>query len=238
MSGGNSDTRALVPIREEEGIELEGQPADLLSDRTSSVNLRAAYPVSHRSVFSRSWLWILVFLILTALLSWGEEVAAHHPDGVGLDRNPLLSVAAYERFSFYAFYAGLLLLSLKIIYEELYQMTLYYGIEAEHFVITTGVLMKRRSTLHISLITDIFLQRSLVELILLLYSVQVANPSNEGPPPSKIRSFSRANAVGIQDLLVTLIKESRHGPKLGEEEVRELDKGAHRPAKPNPETTL
>ncbi|MCB0338923.1 MAG: PH domain-containing protein, partial [Bdellovibrionales bacterium] len=102
----------------------------------------------------------------------------------------------------------------------LFHMTYYYGFEAEHFVLTSGVLLKNRSSLHISLITDIFLKRRPIELIFLLYSIQVANPSPEAPAHERISSLARHNAIGLQDFLIDLIKETRVGPEFEQDKTR------------------
>lgn len=95
-------------------------------------------------------------------------------------------------------------------------MSFYYGIEAEHFILTTGVLLKNRTSIHISLITDVFLQRRPEELVLGLYSVELANPSPEAPTQNRIASLDTTDAVGLQDFVVGLIEQSRVGPEFGD----------------------
>lgn len=204
---------AVYDLSSEEELIVQNVPADQLSHHKNTINLRAMFPVAHRSVYAASWRWIITFVAMTFLIGIGHSIAVGSPNELTPPPEPLMRLSAYEHYSYYLFWGLLLILALKIIYEELFHMTHYYGIEAEHFIITTGVLLKNRSSLHISLITDVFLKRSTVELTLLLYSIQVANPSPESPDVEEISSLSRHHAVALQDYLVNLVRVSRIGPE-------------------------
>ncbi len=193
-------------------IDIVHDPEDHLSHHRNIIDLRATFPLAHRVVYARSWRFIVLFLC-TTLVSLFSTLYVPLDAAPGA---PAITIAV-RHYSHYAFYAALLLLSIKLIYEELYHMTFYYAIEAEHFVISTGVLLKSRSSLHISDLTDVFLERSTVDLIFLIYSIRVANPSPEKPENEYIHGLSSADAIALQDFLTELIKRTKEGPALVEQ---------------------
>jgi hypothetical protein len=194
-------------------MEDTEQSADNLSTN-EGINLRHTFPIAHRSVFARAWLPLSIFFALIILLWIGSSMVDKSNNATG-EFTPLLSSEGYDYLAYYLFYVSLLVLSLQLLWEELYQMTYYYGIEAEHLIITTGVLLRHRNSLHISLITDIFLKRNVLELLFFTYSIQLANPSPEAPRTDEISFLSKRDAICLQDFLVNLIKEVHVSPMVG-----------------------
>ncbi|MCB0335269.1 MAG: PH domain-containing protein [Bdellovibrionales bacterium] len=210
---------------------IEVGSADQLSGQDRSVNLRATYPLAFRSIFANSWRSILALCGIFFLLRYGQLMALEHPVFSSSDIQPLLEIDVYYLAAYYVFYGALVLVSLKLIYEHLFHMTYYYGIEAEHFIITSGVLLKNRSSLHISLITDVFMSRNFIELLCGLFSVEAANPSPETPVSNRISSLSRKQAICLQDFIVNLVKETRDGLTSADERrpLSPAEKSSQRP---------
>lgn len=192
----------MKSAQKEAGITIDDKASDDLSQHHAVVNLTKMFPVSHRSVFFRSWRMLLavgsclgVILLAGALINQAQT--------------SIFSARTHQIVMYYLFWFSVLALALRFAYEEVHNALHYYGIESDHLVVSSGVLLKRRSSIHLSLITDVYLQRDIPELIFLLYTLRVANPSAETRPFNLVRGLARRQAVGLQDYLTNLVKESK-----------------------------
>ena len=205
---GKSDLDKFVESKKA-SLVVDNEVSDDLSRHTNVVNLRASFPLAHRAVFLQSWRYFVAVGLMITLAAGGTVLFTNSSPTEELSH-------LHHAVVHYTVFGGIFVLCLKLLYEELYHITYYYGYEAEHFVITSGVFLKRRSSLHVSLITDVFLERGLPELVFLVYSLRVANPSSENPFEF-IRGLSRDNAIGLQDFLTNLIENTRGRPVLSNE---------------------
>jgi len=213
-----SDRQIQEELDEYNGCcEQDTEESDDHLSTHEGVNLRKSFPLAHRSVFIRAWLPLAIFFASIILLTVGSLLVDNSRES-SEGFMPLLTNQGYEYIAYYLFYGTLLVLSVRLFWEELYHMSYFYGIEAEHFIITTGVVLRHRNSLHVSLITDIFLKRNLLELLSFTYSIQLANPSPEAPRTDEISYLSRRDAVCLQDFLVNLIRDIHTTPFTGEDE--------------------
>lgn len=131
----------------------------------------------------------------------------------------------YKLYEFYwVFIVGLLL---KVIYEELFRLTYGYGIDSDQLVISKGIILKNKGCFPVGSINDIYLKRSMLDLILGLYHVHICTPSFDSREFAHIEGLSAKTAVRLQRHLAALIK-GWHQRQVG----NELDSSTRRLRRP------
>lgn len=176
---------------------------DKLTTSQDSIDLRDRYPLATRVILRRSWLWlsIYVFALYFTLFRYIDAEVAPTSEGVFVE---LLNTV-----SIWVVFGGLLLCCGKLIYEVLYFITYEYGIDAGNLTVTEGVILKTRSSFPLSKITDIYLDRDLVDTVFLLWDLNISTPQMQSSRFGKIFGLSRRSALELQDYLGTLL-ESVH----------------------------
>jgi len=182
--------------------EEHSNKGDYLSEVDVTVNLREKFPLAGRAVFQRGFSALVYYGLLLTLLFFGQAFTLEAARW-GIAEEILDAV------TYYVFWGGLFLVSVRLLYEEFYHALYYYGVEADHLVVSTGVFLKQRSSLHVTLTTDVYLERSLLALLFLTYRVQIATPSPESVRLATIDGLSRKNAVGLQDFFTDIIDKAR-----------------------------
>ncbi|MCB0322647.1 MAG: PH domain-containing protein [Bdellovibrionales bacterium] len=174
---------------------------DALSTRPDEVDLTAYYPLAHRSILRRSWIWLGVYWEAATL------VITRHLWATGNGYYGGIFSELLEAISFYVLFGGLAACALKLIYEELYYASWHYGIEAGNFVVAKGVVIKSRSSYPLTRVNDVYLERNFVDFLFGLYNLNVATPNPASYTFGKVEGLSRDVAVAMQDYITQLLDE-------------------------------
>lgn len=177
------------PERENENEQNSGRRR-----QREPINLRKAYPLALRSIFRRSIVWILSFIILLVLITMADMV------------RPTTGSLAESVFFFFCtslLVIGALLVIGKLIYECVYFHVYYYGIELEHLVISRGLFYKTRATFPLARLTDVYAHQTPMDLAFMLYNLRVTTPSPVAEYGA-IDGLSQHRAVAMQNFLSAL----------------------------------
>ncbi len=159
------------------------------------VNLRRVYPIAYRSMIRRSIHWIVAFALLVVALTLIDHL------------RPATGSMSEQVFYFFGtafFVIALGLLLLKLLYEVVYYHVYYYGTELEHFIISRGIFYKTRSSFPIARIADVYLERTPLDLVFMLYNLRVTTPSPVVEHGS-IEGLSFKRASELQNYLLALV---------------------------------
>ncbi len=176
---------------------------DNLTTNQDPIDLRADYPLAARVVIRRSWLWLVTYAVALYFTLFRYLDARVNPTSEGLFVELLNTVSVWVIFG------GLLLCCGKLIYEVLYFITYEYGVDLGNLTVTEGVILKTRSSFPISKITDIYLDRDLIDTVFLLWDLNISTPQMKSAAFGKIFGLSRRSALELQDYLGSLL-ESVH----------------------------
>lgn len=97
---------------------------------------------------------------------------------------------------------GVIAVSAKLIYEFIYFRLYYYGIELEHLVISRGLFFKTRSSVPLASLSDIYIERTPIDLVFFLYNLHftTTSPTEHNP----VEGLSYKNAFEFQNYLLAL----------------------------------
>ena len=97
----------------------------------------------------------------------------------------------------------------RFVYEYLARLCIYYGIEDGHFVMSRGIIIKKRGYFPLSRITDVYLERSFVDLLFGLQSIHLSTPTSLSERFAHIEGLNTRTAAALQRKL-TLMLERTH----------------------------
>jgi len=170
---------------------FDDQLIEMRKDGTT--DLRKLYPVSQLRVAKRVIPWVLAAIIL----NWALINAVSSLDGTvsgdalsGIQNTVLIIIAL-----------SIIGCVLKFVYEELYQSRYRYAIEAGHLVICKGLFLKERGSFPLSRITEVYLDRSWLDLIFGIYILHVSTPTNHSDEFARIVGLTQKNALALQEII-------------------------------------
>jgi membrane protein YdbS with pleckstrin-like domain len=94
-------------------------------------------------------------------------------------------------------------------YERLYRACYRYGIEANHLILSKGIILKQRGQFPLSRITDVYLDRTLGDLFFGLYNLHLSTPTSHSEKFARIDGLKLKTALAFQKYLTTCL-ESTH----------------------------
>ena len=155
------------------------------------------FPVSQRRIAKRVLPWVL----LAIALNWAVISFVSSLDGSisGSFLETTQSVALLLLFVSIVTCIG------KFVYEELYQTRYRYAIEAGHLVICKGLFLKERGSFPLSRITEVYLDRSWLDLIFGIYVLHVSTPTNHSDEFARIVGLTQKNAMGLQEIITSSV---------------------------------
>ncbi|RIL10965.1 MAG: hypothetical protein DCC75_03285 [Proteobacteria bacterium] len=167
--------------------------------------LSGRYPISFLLSLRRTWL-LMTFLIGLAVL----KIAIHF----GVVKLPLSEdeqSLMFMSLTYLALGAALFWL-MQLCYHELVRMTLRYDLEEGHFVISRGIIIKQRGLFPLSRITDVYLERSLPDLIFGLHTLHVSTPTELSERFARIDGLGFREAMGMQKELAYVLENNPPSP--------------------------
>lgn len=189
---------------------------DSISELREDVALKKKYPRAFRSVLRRIVPWLIVYIGIVCIFFIIDSVCLSSPP-LSPEESAITSAAVFRALFAVILRTGLIVCVLKAIYELLYYLTYYYAIEAGHIVISKGVILKSRGSIPFNKISDISLERKLLDFVFVLYNIRFLTMTNT-PQISGISGLSTNTAVALQDYLVKISLETE--PKLKEASLK------------------
>lgn len=96
----------------------------------------------------------------------------------------------------------------RFTYEFLRRQCLYYGLEDGHFVISQGIILRQRGFFPLSRITDVYLERSLLDLIFGLHTLHISTPTPLSERFARIEGLDEYTARALQHYLTAALERS------------------------------
>ena len=170
--------------------------------------LRDKYPLKRRKIFKKSLAPMIRNMIGCAILSgiyfWmvvsSSEVPVHFftPEGALRVDNPLV----YEWMFIVA-----LVVVFPVLIEYAYFVTYHYDADDNNLVIRKGIITKKEATLPFSKITDVYVDRDIVDVLLALYDVHFSTPTVESGTFAHIDGVSKKTAMELKQFVLEKINE-------------------------------
>lgn len=165
----------------------------------AELNLKKLYPVSGLTDFRRTF-WLLASTVAVCLIA---AAAALIPQSILPDQgmnlmisNGLRGVALVVGACWFA----------KFMYECLRRHCLYYGVHDGHLLITQGILLKQRGFFPLSRITDIYLERSALDLLFGLHTLHISTPTSLSERFARIEGLNLGTALELQQVLSSMLE--------------------------------
>lgn len=178
------------------GEQIDSQPKEEVKEvpTTDPLNLRKPFPIAFRSIFRRSILWVLSFIVLVLILMTLDTLRP-------IEESVLSKI--FLLICLLLIVVGMVLIIGKLIYEILYYHVYYYGIELEHVVISRGLIFKTRASFPITHLSDVYLYQTPIDLLFAISNLRVTTTS----PVSEfgaIEGLAQHRAIALQNLLLAL----------------------------------
>lgn len=175
------------------------------------MNLSRIFPVSWMVGFRMTWMSLLVACATTTV-----AIAARPESELGLQISPLL----LQWLNWLALGAWGVW-GLRFLYEQIARLTLFYGIEDGHFVIARGVIIRERGGFPLARLTDMYLESSLINLLLGVRTLHLATPTTLSEKFARIDGLDARVAVALLRRLSRLVDRSiTHEPRPRESHER------------------
>lgn len=168
------------------------------------VNLVKIHPISTLYILRKTF-WVLTpFIGSLILLRWLPHISttAH---------SRMVEVAETSIFTISTIMGVSLLLSMTYYY--LKRKTYFYGIEEGQLVIARGIIIRERGYFQLSRITEVYLDRSFIDVIFGLYTLRISTPTAVSDKFARIDGLSEDNALSLQHH-ISLILEENYGSEV------------------------
>lgn len=170
-------------------------------DSLGMVNLSKQHPISILVDYQRT-LWLLAPL-LTALLCirylpYAESSITPHVS-VSLIRESLVFLSSA---------LGALWLIL-LVYQRFFRKSIYYGVQEGQLVFSRGIVLRQHGFFQLSRITEVYLERSLLDLIFGLYTLHISTPTAISDRFARIDGLDGPTATALQQKLSRFLENSQ-----------------------------
>ena len=171
--------------------------------------LRKTIPLKFRKVFKKgiksTLLIVTVWVILSVFVLNFVVDQPSDPEAFIIDRHHLY---------WYGWVAGLLVvIALKTAYQFLYYLTYFYDIEGENLTVRKGVLAKDEITLPFVKITDVNIDRDIIDVFFGLYDVHFATPTQASEVQAHIDGLDYEGAHELRNLILERVNRSAPAAK-------------------------
>jgi|GEM_PF-6373576 len=178
---------------------------DELTNNEPIIDLKKSFPLPMRSIFRESFKWLALSATVLCFLIYAYYIKSQNQNF-----NPSI---AYQKTFIYIFFLIILIALLRLLYQFIYHKTYSYGIETGHLVVTHGIFHRQRSSFPIDSISDILLDRNIIDMVFGLYTVFISTASSEiytnSNGPTIIKNMKQKDAAQLQNFLTELIRATR-----------------------------
>lgn len=165
------------------------------------MNLSKLFPISWRATLKKLYPWITLcvsLLVARGTLSiWAQYFDLNH-DTQDLINNSLIV----------CIFLTLAVTVLKGAYHELFRRSCKYVVDGNQLFISKGILLKEQGSFPLSRITDLYMQRSLGDLIFGLCTLQFSTPTQYSAHFARIEGLGNETAAALQSYLATLLEQN------------------------------
>lgn len=98
-------------------------------------------------------------------------------------------------------------------YYYIKRRTYYYGIEEGQLVIARGIILRERGYFQLSRITEVYLDRSFIDVLFGLYTLHISTPTAVSDKFARIDGLNEETALSLQQHL-SLILEENYGSEV------------------------
>jgi membrane protein YdbS with pleckstrin-like domain len=157
----------------------------------NKVALKEVFPISTRYALRKSLGWAAALLPFIAICAFSLRQA----ELGSLER----------RIVFWAETGAVMLLVFKYLYGELYRQAFNYEMEGFRFVISRGVILKKIGSLPLLPVTEIYIQRSPIDILCGLANVDIFTPMDQTRQFARIEALTPRDAHHLQTFLGDLL---------------------------------
>lgn len=126
---------------------------------------------------------------------------------------------------FYLFVGTVAYLGYKFLYFKIASKLYRCGIEGEHLVFSRGILFKERAAYPLSRITDVFIDRSFLDVLFGLYNLQISTPTSASSQIARVAGLTKVQAIKLQEILLSYLDRSHYVPRGDSELVAARSRG-------------
>lgn len=177
--------------------------------RAGPVSLRTKYPVQFKKVIKRNILGLAlifgIWIICTYLFTtYSDAIVRPIGEAIGSER------------TVWSLWVTLLLglVIWKLAYETLYFFTYDYFIDSKHVIIRRGVLAKRKIIVPFSRITDVAIDRDVLDMIFGLYNVHISTPAQDSWIYAHIDGLNQTSAEAIAEMVLDKANSTDYQKKI------------------------
>ncbi len=169
-------------------------------ERPAAIQLRRRFGISTRLILKHCFALIVAYIIVIVVITTFDRLVKR---GVVTFNTEV----PYFMFTL-VFLISTAVLACKVLYEVVYYLMYDYKFVHEQLIITKGVLWRTTASFPVTKMTDIYIERTPLDLICFLATLQVTTPAAvtnfggiEGLPPG--------SAARLQSFLVGLINSTQ-----------------------------
>lgn len=175
----------------------------------SKINLRKLYPISALWPLMRSFSWLSMFIFSVILVFYLDYkyVSTIEND---VKRNLFHLIMVTVLLGTFSVWLG------RFIVFALERWYYDYRIDSGHLYVVKGIFLKQKGSFPLARITDIYLDRSLLDFIFGLWDVHVSTPTASSGEFAHIPGLTSRNATNLQKKLSELVHAQAHDlPEFG-----------------------
>ncbi len=174
-------------------------------DKGEIVDLKKKYPIANRFVLRASFWWMLICVGSAAVL-W--LLYLHY---LSSEQVPLLaSDLALKKLVIVA--GTLVVFLVRTVYLLLFRWTYAYALHNKRLIVSRGVILREEASIPLTLLTELYLKRSWLDLLFGLNNLYIASPLERIKQIALIEGLSSATARALKSYLVGQLPVAAQSP--------------------------
>lgn len=180
----------------------------------TTLDLKKLFPISRRYPFRQTFTWFLTLALISAGYTF-----LYHSGQVRFDTS-LLDSLRFEKLALLSVVSGVLIL--KLAYQFLHRAYFQYRAEGFRLIIERGIILRETGSLPLLPVAEVYVRRSVLDLIFGLYQVHVAVPIDAGKSMAKIEGLSKIHAFRLKDFLSDQLSKQVFIPSVQQQEAAKI----------------
>ena len=171
---------------------------------SEGVSLVKIHPISKLYAIRKTFWLCAPLLISLLLIRWIPLVASSLPTRspmIGVARDSLISIALVLCIGCVG----------GMIYYSLRRRSYFYGIEEGQLIIGRGIIIRERGFFQLSRITEVYLDRSFIDVLFGLYTLRISTPTAVSDKFARIDGLNEETALALQHHLSLILEENYGG---------------------------
>lgn len=170
------------------------------------VNLVKIHPISSLYVLRKTFWLLMPFVCTLIFLRWIPYIStsiSNHAPMVDVANASLQTISFVLGISLFC----------GMSYYFLKRRSYFYGIEEGQLVIARGIIIRERGYFQLSRITEVYLDRSFIDVIFGLYTLRISTPTVVSDKFARIDGLNEESALALQHH-ISLILEENYGSEV------------------------